>query len=459
MDRMRITSIALSLLVWLVVQPAPALGQSAIPVPGPGAQAEDEATSDGSVSSDVEENATAEDGDASATDEDAGVEDADRPATADSARDDDVVVLRDRVESLSTELEALREQVEALASGLARTRAAMHSHRLPDAIVYAGHAVPLDRWDVAERLEREFYLSLGSPAQVILWLKRSARYFPYIEAELKRAGLPDDLKYVAVVESALLPRALSWARASGIWQFMAETARGYGLRVTPAWDERRDPARSTAAALAYLRDLRASFKDWPLALAAYNAGEGRVRGAMSRQGVSTYYQLSLPLETERYFFRILAAKLILEDPGRYGFEVPPEERYSPHATEVVTLRVVGHVAVGEIAAAAGSFYRQMKALNPAMMADSLPEGRYEVRVPEGQRATFEAALPALDRQMAARAVQRVHYRVRAGDSLASIARRHGVSVGDLRRWNPAARRGFIHPGQVIAIERRGRAAR
>jgi membrane-bound lytic murein transglycosylase D len=381
--------------------------------------------------------------------------DAGRPAGADDRDEDDVVALRDRVETLAAELEALREQVESFATGLAQARAAMQSHRLPASIAYAGHAVPLDRWDVTERLEREFYLSLGSPAQVILWLKRSARYFPYIEAELERAGLPDDLKYVAVVESALLPRALSWARASGIWQFMAATATAYNLRVTPAWDERRDPARSTAAALAFLRDLHASFKDWPLALAAYNAGEGRVRGAMRRQGVSTYYQLSLPLETERYFFRILAAKLILEDPARYGFEVPLETRYSPPATEAVTLRVVGHVTVAEIAEAAGSFYRQVKALNPAIMADSLPGGRYELRIPAGQRATFEAARPDVERRMAARAVQRVQYRVRPGDTLGGIARRHGVSLSDLRRWNPAVRSHHIRPGQTIAIERRG----
>ena len=441
---MRLLALAPALLACLLICPGPALAQHTMPAPDDAAAG---TTAGGPAS-------TSTDADATEQTEDV---DGEPPATAeDAGGEDETLALRDRVESLVTEVEALREQVESLASGLAQARAAMHSHRLPESIVYAGHTVPLDRWDVAERLEREFYVSLGSPANVILWLKRSARYFPYIESELKRAGLPDDLKYVAVVESALLPRALSWARASGIWQFMAETARGYNLRVTPAWDERRDAARSTAAALAYLRDLHASFKDWPLALAAYNAGEGRVRGAMSRQGVSTYYQLSLPLETERYFFRILAAKLILEDPARYGFEVPPEERYSPHATEVVTLRVVGHVTVGEIAEAADSFYRQMKALNPAMMGDALPEGRYELRVPQGQRATFEAAMPGLERRMAARVVQRVRYRVQRGDTLAGIARRHGVSVSDLQRWNPAARRAHIRPGQVMTIERRGR---
>ena len=120
------------------------------------------------------------------------------------------------------------------------------------------------------------------------------------------------------------------------------------------------------------------------------------------------------------------------------------------------LRVVGHVTVGEVAEAAGSFYRQMKALNPAMMGDALPEGRYEVRIPQGQRATFEAAMPGLERRMAARVVQRVRYRVQRGDTLAGIARRHGVSVSDLQRWNPGARRAHIRPGQVITIERRGR---
>jgi hypothetical protein len=432
---------ALALFVWLLTAPAPVLAQ--------GVTAEAVADTAGTEPADP----ALDTADASTSEEGPGADEDARGA------EDETAALRDRVEGLASELEALREQVEAITGGLAQAPAAIHSHRLPEAIVFAGDPVPLDRWDVAERLEREFYTSLGSPAQVILWLKRSARYFPYIEAELRRAGLPDDLKYVAVVESALLPRAYSWAHASGIWQFIAGTARSYGLRVTASWDERRDPARSTAAALAYLRDLHTSFADWPLALAAYNAGEGRVRGAMRRQGVSTYHQLSLPLETERYFFSILAAKLILEDPAQYGFEVPPEERYLPHATAVVTLRVVGRVTVAEIAAAAGSFYRETKALNPAIMGDALPEGRYDVRIPEGRRARFEAALPGLERAMAARAVQRVQYRVKTGDTLGGIARHYGVAVSDIRQWNPATRRSHIHPGQVISIERGGRTPR
>jgi hypothetical protein len=356
---------------------------------------------------------------------------------------------------VAAELEALRGMVSDLAAQVARMRPDVHSFQLPASLMFAGQPVPLDRWDVAERLEREFYLTLANPAQVVLWLKRSARYFPYIEQRLQEAGLPDDLKYVAVAESALLPYAYSWARASGIWQFIDGTARRYGMRVSAAWDERRDPERATAAAIAYLRDLHARFRHWPLALAGYNAGEARVERALREQGVAEYYQLALPDETERYVFRVLAAKLILEAPDHYGFQVAPHERYAPHPTETVTVRVSGHLLVRELAAAAGSFYREIRTLNPAIASDRLPEGEYAVRIPRGAGAQFAKALSGLERVMAARAVRRVTYRVQRGDTLGGIARRFGVSVGALRAGNAAARRAHLYPGDVLVIERAG----
>ncbi|HUF93850.1 MAG TPA: hypothetical protein VMR23_15860, partial [Candidatus Limnocylindria bacterium] len=132
---------------------------------------------------------------------------------ADPEAAEETVALPSEVESLREEVEALRGLVTELTAQVARTRPAISSLRLPETLALAGTPVPLQRWDVGERLEREFYLSVAQPAQVILWLKRSARYFPYIEERLREAGLPDDLKYVAVAESALMPRAYSWAHA------------------------------------------------------------------------------------------------------------------------------------------------------------------------------------------------------------------------------------------------------
>jgi hypothetical protein len=162
------------------------------------------------------------------------------------------------------------------------------------------------------------------------------------------------------------------------------------LSVTSGWDERRNPERSTAAALALLRELRQRFGSWPLALAAYNTGDARIDQAMRHQGVSSYYQLALSEETERYVFRALGAKLILSEPERYGFEVPHEQRYRPVDADVVDVELRDRVAVTELARQAGSFYRELKALNPEIIEDWLGKGRYSIRVPKGNAQILRA---------------------------------------------------------------------
>src|SRR5262249_10583503 len=154
--------------------------------------------------------------------------------------DESSTVPAQEIADLRAEVERLRARLDWLEAGQGALPRALHTFELPAKLEFAGEAVPLTRWDVAERLEREFLLAVGNPAQVVLWLKRSSRYFPYIERELARAGLPEDLKYVAVIESALLPGAYSHASALGIWQFIASTAKRYGLSVTTGWDERRN---------------------------------------------------------------------------------------------------------------------------------------------------------------------------------------------------------------------------
>ena len=229
----------------------------------------------------------------------------------------------EEVESLRAELRALRERVERLEASLAAALQALHVYVLPETMAFASEPVPLDRWDVREHLEREFLLSLGNPAQVVLWLKRSARYFPYIEYEL---GEGRDARRPEVrVRDRERPPAHGPVPGQCAGDLAVHPLDGPPLRPrrTPWWDERRNPESSTAAALAYLKDLHARFGSWPLALAGYNAGEGRVETALAHQGVSSYYQLALPSETERYVFRALAAKLILSEPGATGSRFRP----------------------------------------------------------------------------------------------------------------------------------------
>ncbi|HSD51751.1 MAG TPA: transglycosylase SLT domain-containing protein [Candidatus Methylomirabilis sp.] len=348
--------------------------------------------------------------------------------------------LGDRVQQLEARIQELEEDRERLARALL-------TFEVPAALSFAGEVVPLDQWDARERLEREVMLSLQERGQLILWLKRAARYFPYIEEALRRAGLPDDLKYVAVIESALLPQALSRASALGIWQFIPATARRYDLRVTASWDERRDPELATRAALTYLADLYGQFGRWSLALAAYNCGEARVRSAMRRQKVTNYFQLALPRETERYVFRAYAAKLILAQPDRYGLRIPDEELYRPPQRDRVRVRVRRQLSVLAIAEASGSFYREVKQLNPAITADALPAGTYPLNLPEGQGEAFQARKTAVE----GATETAVRHRVRRGETLWRIARRYGISLAVLRQRNPGVRSRVIRPGDTLRI--------
>ncbi len=192
---------------------------------------------------------------------------------------------------------------------------------LPDRITLCGEEVPLQDPEVREDLDREFNIILWNRTQTTLWLKRAARYFPYLEKRLQEANLPDDLKYVVLVESDLRLQARSPAGASGPWQFMKPAANRFMLKTDNKIDDRYDFSRSTEAALQYLKTLHRTFNNWPLALAAYNCGEGRLQKAIREQGVTNYYHLDLPDETDRYVLRIIAAKIILSDPARYGYDI------------------------------------------------------------------------------------------------------------------------------------------
>ncbi len=261
---------------------------------------------------------------------------------------------REDVVELRTEIERLRGRLERLESGQAASPRALHTFELPTRFEFAGESVPLGRWDVcgAARAGVPALARESCPGGPVAEAKRPL--LPVHRARAGAGGLPEDLKYVAVIESALLPGAYSHASALGIWQFIASTAKRYGLAVTLGLGR---AARIPSAPLP---------PRWRTSGSCASASPtGRWRSppttparpassqALRHQGVTSYYQVALADETERYVFRALAAKLILAEPGRYGFEVPHEQRYRAYDADVVAIELRDRVAVAELARQAG----------------------------------------------------------------------------------------------------------
>lgn len=271
-----------------------------------------------------------------------------------------------------------------------RTVGVVPIFELPASLSFCGEPVPLERQDVREMLDREFVISVYDHAQVIMWMKRANRYFPYIEKRLKERNMPDDLKYVVIVESALKTYAFSGAGAAGPWQFMEKTAKGYGLRVDDWIDERLNFERATEAALDYFGDLYKKFGSWTVAVAAYNCGEDRMNRDITGQNVNNFYGLNLPLETERYIFRGLAAKVILSAPELYGYNVPEKSLYPPLEYDRLDFKASGEVHLRNIASACGTTFKAVKEINPQIRNSTIPAGCYALNVPKGTAEQFKA---------------------------------------------------------------------
>ena len=263
--------------------------------------------------------------------------------------------------------------------------------RVPETVYLCGEPAPLNDPAVREDLDRELTIVVWNRAQTTMWLKRAHRYFPEVERKLRVRRLPLDLKYVVIVESDLRLKAKSTAGALGPWQFMAPTAQRFQLKSDAAVDERMEFGAATDAALSYLEKLHQIFRNWPLALAAYNCGEGRLQKAIALQGVNDFYYLSLPEETERYVHRILAAKIVLEDPARYGFEIPADQLYPPLEYDEVSITLLKEAPVRRLAEACGSYYKAIKTLNPWIKGTALPPGTYRLKLPKGTESRFQEA--------------------------------------------------------------------
>jgi len=288
--------------------------------------------------------------------------------------------------------------------------------------------------------ERDFFLDA---------YRRSGTYRPMILDRLQQAGLPEQLSWLPLVESGYKDRALSTARALGLWQFIASTGYRYGLDRNTWIDERMDPEKSTDAAIAYLTALHNLFGDWLTALAAYNCGERNVLRQINNQKVAYFDQFwdlyaRLPGETRRYVPRFLATLAIVEDPAKYGFELPEVE--PPLLYEVVRIERPGQLSAMEkvLGLEAGVLAR----LNPELRRSASPAQPYELKVPPGSGATLLASLdsvpewkpPAYD----------VH-RVRRGETLSAIASRYRTSIGELMRLNHLRSANRIWPGQQLQV--------
>lgn len=314
---------------------------------------------------------------------------------------------------------------------------------------FCGEQVPLELQEVRERLEKELLLSVWDRPQVILWLKRSRRYFPVIEKMLREAGLPEDLKYIPVAESALRPHVESSKAAVGFWQFVKHTGRKYGLTINSRIDERRNIFDSTKAAIRYLKDLHQIFGSWTLTAAAYNMGENGLIREIALQHSTNYYHLYLPLETQRYVFRILSAKLIFSEPRKYGFKLTQEDYYPPLAFDRVSIRCTRRIPLRVIAEAANTYFKKVKDLNPELRGGYLSPGSYEILIPEGTSKGFHARYRRLLKEARNRPYRT--YVVERGDTLVSIAEDLGVPLDLLMIWNGLDRERPIYPGDRLLI--------
>lgn len=322
--------------------------------------------------------------------------------------------------------------------------------KLEQPVLLCGETVPVDDPQVRERFEKEMLVSLGNRPQVILWLKRTTRYFPYIQEMLRENGLPDDLKYLAIAESALRMHAGSSKGAMGVWQLMPQTARKYGLVVDANFDERRNLYLSTPAVVTYLKVLYERFGSWSLALAAYNMGEEGLEAEILEQGITNYYRLYLPLETQRFVFRIIAIKRIVESPQNYGFTLSANDFYAPEAYSTVQVNAFTDLPLRLIATAAKTDFKTVKDFNPEIRGHYLAAGTRAVNLPIDGEAGFHDRLTVLIEADTKIRNQRV-YVVKKGDSLSGIAQKFEVPLAALLIWNRIGLSKVIQPGQRLVI--------
>jgi len=335
-----------------------------------------------------------------------------------------------------------------------------YSHHLPSLIQsiqfksnieYCSINIPLERQEIKERLEKEMLLALWDRPQVILWIKRAAKYFPHVENILKIYGLPLDLKYIPLIESALRPHAGSAKGAVGYWQFLRSTGRHYGLRIDSQVDERRNILKSTHAACKYLKALKEKFGSYLLALSAYNMGEYDLKKEIKAQNNNNFFSLYLPLETQRYAFKIISAKLILENQESYGFFLEKSDLYPLFIFDKVNFKSDFQIPISLIAQAAGLSFKTIKDYNPELRGYYLSKGAITILMPTGKTKRFKQNYTAHYKNWKKTVKKRLHI-VKTGENLTGIAKKYRISLSSLLKLNNFSIKSMIHPGDRLVVE-------
>ncbi len=284
-----------------------------------------------------------------------------------------------------------------------------------------------------------YYFQTNGKASFSRWLSHSSRYIPMMKEILKREGMPEDLVYVAMIESGFQMHARSWASAVGPWQFMSGTGRRYSLRIDQWIDERKDPVKATTAAALYLKELYGLFKgDWYLAAAGYNAGENKILRAISMYNTSNFWEISrgsyLKRETKEYVPKLLAAAIIAKDPGRYGFTDIAYLTPIEYDTVTIPLRTNLDLA----AKLSGTTYESIKELNPDLRHWCTPPNYpdYQLKIPKGSKQQFETGYAKIPvDQLFTERVLYSRYKTHKKDTLKSVGRRFGISPATLADLN------------------------
>jgi len=274
--------------------------------------------------------------------------------------------------------------VEISAEGRPQYR--WYAPHLPSSLSFCGEEVPLDRWEVREKLDREVLVNTYLHGSQLYILKLAGRYFPIIEERLRANGMPEDLKYVCVAESALQTNAWSSVGAASFWQFMKDTGPRYGLEINDEVDERFNVVKATDAACQYFKEAHAKFGSWTAAAASYNCGMAGFTKQAEFQQTNNYYDLIFPEETNRYVFRIVALKHLLSNAHKFGMIIEPSDEYKPLRYRAVTVdKTIPNLA--EFALANGTNYKMLKIYNPWLRDHKLTvrAGKtYEIQLPDNR---------------------------------------------------------------------------